>query len=208
MPSVADVLEGYVESRAIAGAVTVVVTDDGVADQVATAGFADIEAERPMAQDTLFRIASMTKPITGAAILMLQDEGKLHVSDLVSKHIPAFAELEAPSGQPANLTLAQMMTHTSGLGEGPNYAQSELPGVTTLAHLVPHWLDSPLKYQPGSKWQYTQSGINCAGRIVETGDAARAHDLHANGYATVRERHPEVAALEETQDAQPTQATS
>ena len=168
MPSVADVLEGYVESREIAGAVTVVVTDDGVADQLATAGFADIEAERPMAQDTLFRIASMTKPITGAAILMLQDEGKLHVSDLVSKHIPAFAELKAPSGQPANLTIAQMMTHTSGLGEGPNNAPSELPGVTTLAHLVPHWLDSPMNYQPGSKWQYTQSGINCAGRIVET----------------------------------------
>ena len=145
MPSVADVLEGYVESREIAGAVTVVVTDDGVADQVATAGFADIEAERPMAQDTLFRIASMTKPITGAAILMLQDEGKLHVSDLVSKHIPAFSQLKTPSGQPANLTIAQMMTHTSGLGEGPNNAPSELPGVTTLAHLVPHWLDSPMK---------------------------------------------------------------
>eukprot|EP01045_Picozoa_sp_COSAG04_P046107 COSAG04_NODE_16515_length_497_cov_0.565327_1_plen_57_part_10 len=57
MPSVADVLEGYVESREIAGAVTVVVTDDGVADQVATAGLADIEAERSMAPDTLFRIA-------------------------------------------------------------------------------------------------------------------------------------------------------
>ena len=50
--------------------------------------------------------------------------------------------------------------------------------------------------------------VMLAGRIVETGDAALAHDLHANGYATVRERHPEVAALEETQDAQPTQATS
>ena len=50
--------------------------------------------------------------------------------------------------------------------------------------------------------------VMLAGRIVETGDAALAHDLHANGYVTIRERHPEVAALEETQDAQPTQATS
>ena len=123
--------------------------------------------DTPVALNAIFNIHSMTKPITGAAILMLQDEGKLHVSDLVSKHIPAFAELKTPSGKPANLTIAQMMTHTSGLGEGANNAPSELSGVTTLAHLVPHWLDSPMKFEPGSRRQYTQSGINCAGRIIE-----------------------------------------
>ena len=59
----------------------------------------------------------MTKPVTGVAILMLQDEGKLNVADPVAKYLPEFASLKTPSGKSANLTIAQILTHTSGLGE-------------------------------------------------------------------------------------------
>ncbi len=106
----------------------------------------------------------MTKPITGTAILMLQDEGKLNVSDPVSKYIPEFANLKTPSGKPANLTITQILTHTSGLGEAEGPAAKK---AKTLADLVPLWLAAPMKYEPGAKWEYTQSGINAAGRIVE-----------------------------------------
>ena len=106
----------------------------------------------------------MTKPVTGAAILMLQDEGKLKVADPVAKYLPEFANLKTPSGKPANLTITQILTHTSGLGEasGPAAQQAK-----TLADLVPLWLAAPMQYEPGEKWRYTQSGINAAARIVE-----------------------------------------
>ena len=117
-----------------------------------------------MTPDTLFWIASMTKPVTGVAILMLQDEGKLNVADPVAKYLPEFANLKTPSGKPANLTITQILTHTSGLGEagGPAAQQAR-----TLADLVPLWLAAPMQYEPGEQWKYTQSGINAAARIVE-----------------------------------------
>ena len=95
---------------------------------------------------------------------MLQDEGKLHVSDPVAKYLPEFASLKTPSGKPANLTITQILTHTSGLGEATGPAAQQ---ARTLADLVPIWLAAPMKYEPGERWQYTQSGINAAGRIVE-----------------------------------------
>src|SRR6185503_10011949 len=147
----------------IAGAVTVVVTKDRILHLEST-GFADVDAKRPMTPDTLFWIASMTKPVTGTAILMLQDEGKLNVADPVAKYLPGFADLKTPSGKPANLTITQILTHTSGLGEA---GAGEAKKAHTLADLVPMWLAAPMQYEPGAKWSYTQSGINAAARIVE-----------------------------------------
>lgn len=147
----------------IAGAVTLVVSKDRILHLEST-GFADVAAKRPMSPDTLFWIASMTKPITAAAILMLQDEGKLRVTDPVAKHLPEFARLKAPSGQPANLTIVQLLNHTSGLGEATGPAEKQ---ARTLAELVPLWLAAPMQYEPGARWQYCQSGINAAGRVVE-----------------------------------------
>src|SRR5262249_39004982 len=108
----------------ISGAVTVVVTKDKILHSDGT-GLADIAQKQPMSQDSLFWIASMTKPVTAVAILMLQDEGKLKVGDPVEKYIPEFAGLKTPSGKPANLTLAQILTHTSGLGEAPREAAAQ-----------------------------------------------------------------------------------
>ena len=163
LPGIGTAMQEMIAKNEIAGAVTVVVARDKVL-HLETTGFADVAAKRPMTPDTLFWIASMTKPVTGAAILMLQDEGKLAVADQVAKYLPEFAALKTPSGKPANLTIVQILTHTSGLGEagGPSAQQAR-----TLADLVPIWLAAPMQYEPGEKWKYTQSGINAAARIVE-----------------------------------------
>jgi CubicO group peptidase (beta-lactamase class C family) len=163
LPGVGAAMQEMVAKNEVAGAVTAVVAKDRILHFECT-GFADVATKRPMTHDTLFWIASMTKPIAGTAILMLQDEGKLNVTDPVAKYLPAFANLKTPSGQPANLTIKQILTHTSGLGEasGPDEKLAK-----TLADLVPLWLAAPMQYEPGAKWQYTQSGINAAARIVE-----------------------------------------
>ena len=163
LPGVGVAMQEMIARNEIAGAVTVVVSKDRML-HLETSGFADVSAKRPMTPDSLFWIASMTKPITGAAILMLQDEGKLKVGDPVSKYLPEFANLRTPSGKPANLTLTQMLTHTSGLGEAAGPAAQQ---ARTLADLVPIWLAAPMQYEPGEKWKYTQSGINAAARVVE-----------------------------------------
>jgi CubicO group peptidase (beta-lactamase class C family) len=160
---VSAAMQHSVENRAISGAVTVVITKNKVLHCEAT-GLADIGRNVPMSPDSLFWIASMTKPVTATAVLMLQDEGKLKVTDPVAKYIPEFAALKTPSGQPANLTIAQVMTHTSGLGEAPRDAAAK---AHTLADLIPLFLAAPMQFEPGTKWSYCQSGINVASRIVE-----------------------------------------
>ena len=142
---------------------TVVITKDKILHLEST-GLADVASGRAMTPDTLFNIMSMTKPVTAVALLMLQDDGKLKMSDPIAKFIPEFAGLKTPSGKPANLTLAQIMTHTSGLGEAGGPAAQR---AKTLADLVPLWLAAPMQYEPGAKWKYTQSGINCGARVVE-----------------------------------------
>src|SRR5262245_38085552 len=163
LPGIDSAMQEMIAKNEIAGAVTEVVSKDKIL-HLETAGFADVAAKKPMQSYTLFWIASMTKPVTAVAVLMLQDEGKLKVSDPVAKYIPEFASLKTPSGKPANLTITQILTHTSGLGEatGPEAQRAE-----TLADLVPLWLAAPMQYEPGEKWKYSQSGINTAARIVE-----------------------------------------
>ena len=163
LPGIGEAMEQMIAQNEIAGAVTMVVSKGKVLHLECT-GYADIASQRPMTPETLFWIASMTKPVTGAAILMLQDAGKLKVSDPVAKYLPEFAELKTPSGKPANITITQILTHTSGLGEasGPAARQAK-----TLADLVPIWMAAPMQFEPGEKWQYCQSGMNAAGRIVE-----------------------------------------
>ena len=163
LPGIGAAMQEMIAKNEIAGAVTAVVTKDRFL-HLDTTGFADVAAKRPMTPDSLFWIASMTKPVTGVAILMLQDEGKLTVTDPVAKYLPEFAALKTPSGKPANLTLLQILTHTSGLGEATGPAAQQ---ARTLADLVPIWLAAPMQYEPGEKWKYTQSGINAAARIVE-----------------------------------------
>ncbi len=163
LPGVGAAMQSAVEAREVSGAVTIVVTRNKILHQEAT-GFAALAEKKPMRTDSVFWIASMTKPVTAVAVLMLQDQGKLRVEDPVAKFLPEFAALRTPSGKPANLTLAQILTHTSGLGEAGGEAVRQ---ARTLADLIPAYLAAPMQYEPSEKWKYTQSGINVAARVVE-----------------------------------------
>ena len=163
LPGVNAAMEAAVAAKEIAGAVTMVVTKNEVR-HLGAVGHANVERGEAMTADHGFWIASMTKPVTAAAVLMLQDEGKLRVTDPVAKYLPEFADLKTPSGKPANLTLVQVLTHVSGLGEASGDGARN---AKTLADLVPLWLAAPMQYEPGERWKYTQSGINVGARVVE-----------------------------------------
>jgi CubicO group peptidase (beta-lactamase class C family) len=161
--AVTSAMKELVAKKDVAGVVTLVATRDKVL-HLSAVGQADIAAGTPMRTDAIGWIASMTKPVTATAILMLQDEGKLSVDDPVAKYIPQLAALKTADGKPGNLTLRHLLTHTSGMAEA---TAEESQAARTLADLIPCFASKPLKFEPGSKWQYCQSGINTLGRIVE-----------------------------------------
>jgi CubicO group peptidase (beta-lactamase class C family) len=162
IPAVTKAMQDAVDQHEIAGAVTLVASPDKILHWSAV-GQADIAANKPMRDDALFWIASMTKPLTASAILMLQDEGKLSVNDPVAKYVPELAALKTADGKPGNLTLKHLLTHTSGMAEA---SPEQSLHAKTLADLIPAFVQ-PLKFAPGTKWQYCQSGINTLGRIIE-----------------------------------------
>ncbi len=156
-------MDEFIAQKEIAGSVTLVADPDKIL-HLATNGMADTESFRPMARDTLFWIASMTKPITATAVMMMAEEGKLSVDDPVSKYLPEFKELKSSSGKPVEITIKQCLTHSSGLADlQPN----EQRGVKTLEEVIKLVPKKPLLFDPGTKWQYCQSGINTVARIVE-----------------------------------------
>jgi CubicO group peptidase (beta-lactamase class C family) len=163
IPAIDSAMQAAVDAHEIAGAVTLVATRDKIL-HLGAAGFADVAAHQPMPTDALCWIASMTKPVTSVAILMLQDDGKLSVSDPVAKYIPEFASLMTPAGKPANLTIAQLLNHTSGLAD-PRPAATR--SAKTLSELVAVYLSEPMQFEPGTTWRYTSAGFNVAGRIIE-----------------------------------------
>jgi CubicO group peptidase (beta-lactamase class C family) len=164
-------MEQFVASNMISGAVTLVARRDEVVALDAV-GESDLATHRKMRADDLFWIASMTKPMTAVAVLMLQDEGKLSVDDPVEKYLPEFkGQWMTAQSTATNMTLARaprailirdLLTHTSGLGDLPAPREN-----CSLAELVMAYSQQPLKFQPGSKWEYCNSGINTLGRIVE-----------------------------------------
>jgi CubicO group peptidase (beta-lactamase class C family) len=156
-------MQPFVDRGELSGAVTLVADDKSIL-HLSAVGERDIKHHLPMRTDTIFWVASMTKPMTSTAIMMLQEEGKLSIDDPVSKYIPEFAGLKTPSGKRANLTLRQLLTHTSGLPEAPD---KKMHKARTLAELIPNFLDRPTAFEPGTKWAYCQSGINTLGRIIE-----------------------------------------
>ena len=152
-----------IDRKEIAGAVTLVVSPEKVV-HIDAAGRADIAADVPMREDHIFWIASMTKPLTGVCVMMLQDEGKLSVEDPIGKYIPELKDLKTEDGRSHAVTIRHLLTHTSGLGEA---AREQERIATKLADLIPHFAARPLAFEPGSKWAYSQSSINTAARIVE-----------------------------------------
>jgi CubicO group peptidase (beta-lactamase class C family) len=163
IPGIGQRMQSFVDDQEIAGAVTLVTSPEREIHFECT-GWADIESHRPMRPDTLFWIASMTKPITGAAVCLLEERGLLSLSDPVEKFIPEFSQLKNPAGEHVSVSLMQVLTHTSGMADFPPEKTIDIPN---LAGLMPLYVSQPVKFPPGSKWQYCQSGINTAGRIVE-----------------------------------------
>ena len=147
----------------IPGAVTVVATRDSVVRMDAQ-GWADPEHKSPMQVDSIFWIASMSKPITATAVLMLMEEGKLSLDDPIAKYIPELGGLKTADGKTQRITLKHLLTHTSGMGEPTD---EEARAARTLAELIPAFASKPLAFEPRTRWKYCQSGINTLGRIVE-----------------------------------------
>jgi CubicO group peptidase (beta-lactamase class C family) len=163
IPGVTLAIDEAIRAKEIAGAVTLVADADKIY-HFAAAGMANIAESKTLKTDSLFWIASMTKPITGTAIMMLEEQGLLKLSDPVAKFLPEFQQLKDAAGQPVTVTIQQCLTHTSGLSELPAEVENEL---NSLAQLTPLVAALPVKFPPASKWSYCQSGINTAARIVE-----------------------------------------
>ncbi|MEY3897366.1 MAG: hypothetical protein RLZZ214_2887 [Verrucomicrobiota bacterium] len=156
-PAIQKAMADFIAAKEISGAVTLVADGTHIL-HLSADGLADIGNQTPMATDSIFWIASMTKPITATAVMMMQEEGKLSVDDPVSKYLPEF------TGDKAGITIKQCLTHSSGLSD---LKQDEVKNIATLEELMPPIVAKPLVFPPGSKWQYCQTGINTAARIVE-----------------------------------------
>jgi CubicO group peptidase (beta-lactamase class C family) len=168
----------FVDRNEISGVVALVGNADGVLSLEAI-GRRNLEEDLPMRADTLFRIASMTKPITAIGIMMLADEGKLSVEDAVEKHLPEFRGQMLVAGQagetttlkkpPRPITVRDLLTHTSGLPGMPPAGLADLYARRnhTLAEAVMAYSQRPLTFEPGSRWSYCNTGIDTLGRIIE-----------------------------------------
>jgi CubicO group peptidase (beta-lactamase class C family) len=174
-PGIAASLQPLVNNHMLAGAVTLVASKDKVLALEAV-GYADVAAKRPMQTDCLFWIASMSKPITATALMMLVDEGKVNVDDAVEKYLPEFRGQRLAVEQDRHrvllkqprhpITVRNVLSHTSGL---PFKSPMEQPtlDLLPLAEAVKTYAVSPLQFEPDSKYQYSNAGINTAGRIIE-----------------------------------------
>ncbi len=177
-------MQAYIDRHEAGGIVTLIARDGKVVD-VHASGFQDIESRKAMQADTIFRIASMTKPITSVAAMMLEEEGKIFLTDPVSKYIPAFKGQrvvgEGGALVPARreITIRDLMSHRSGLSYGflnggPVGEAYRREGVTdglsitslTLQEGIDKLAAQPLMAQPGSAWNYSLS-TDTLGRVIE-----------------------------------------
>ena len=177
-------MQALVDDGSLSGITTLVARGGKIVDFQAF-GLADIEAGTPMAEDAIFRIYSMSKPITGVALMMLYEEGKFRLSDPVSRYIPEFRDLQvAASWGPGGpvledadhaMTVRELMSHTAGLaygigGPGPVDSLYAAEGVLskdqTLADMIDKLGAMPLRHQPGSRWYYSIA-TDVQGYLVE-----------------------------------------
>ena len=181
------VMETHVAQQKIAGGVTLLARHGKIA-HLGVYGMMDVEAGKPMKPDTIFRIASMTKPITSVAVMMLYEEGHFRLNEPVSKFIPAFKEmlvlppedaedLTQPVPATEQITIWNLLTHTDGLTYhwnerlGPQYAAADithglLQDESTLAEKMKILATIPLLHQPSAEFEYGLS-IDLLGYLVE-----------------------------------------
>jgi CubicO group peptidase (beta-lactamase class C family) len=180
---ISTMIQRRIDAGDLAGAVTVVARKGKVA-HVDARGVMDLESRQPMTPAAMFRIASMTKPVVGVAIMMLVEEGKLRLNDPVSRYIPEFRGLKVGVAQGGGeqgadriaadreITLKDLLTHVSGLGSGPlglgDITKVARKDGETLADYIPRLGNSRLEFQPGSRWRYSPgAGFETLGRVIE-----------------------------------------
>ncbi len=183
---IAAAVQRDIDGQRLAGAVTLVLRHGKIA-WFRSQGMADREAGRPMQTDALFRICSMTKPITSTAVMMLYEEGRFQLEDPISKYLPEFKNprvlVKPPSGKPytipatREITIADLLRHTSGLTYqwnadlGQRYVDAKVAsGLVqydgTNEDSVKALAGLPLLFNPGERWEYSLS-LDVLGRLVE-----------------------------------------
>jgi CubicO group peptidase (beta-lactamase class C family) len=190
LQQITQMIQRRIAAGDLAGAVTIVARKGKVA-HLSAQGVMDLQTKQPMTPASMFRIASMTKPVVGVAIMMLVEEGKLRLTDPVSRFIPEFRDMKVGVAQPGGrgggaadeprfytvpaqreITIKDLLTHTSGLGSGP-MGNSDIAKVArkegeTLAAYIPRLGRTTLEFQPGTRWTYSPgAGFETLGRIIE-----------------------------------------
>ncbi len=174
-------MQEYIDNGKLAG-ISVLVNKNAETVYRENFGYADMNEKKPMSDSTIFRIFSMTKPITAVALMTLFDEGKFQLDDKVSKYIPEFkgamvynSETKTLEPQIEEMTIRHLLTHTSGLTYGWDqkayvdslYRATGAGGWDgTIGEKVKILARLPLKHQPGTQWEYGLS-IDVAGYLVE-----------------------------------------
>ncbi len=180
-------MQRYIDSGLVPGTVTLVARKGKIVHLEAR-GARDAESGAPMSTDVIFRIASMTKPITSVALMMLYEEGKFRLNDPISKWMPEYAEPKVAEPLPDSaagpryrlvpavrpITVRQLLTHTAGLANSYlGFFKEEVDKVSakqkpddTVADYVTRLAAVPLNYQPGERWEYS-GATNHVGRLVE-----------------------------------------
>lgn len=173
--AVDDVLDQVVTQQSIVGAVVMIAHDGKLVYQRAV-GYADREAKIPMQENSIFRLASMTKPLVSIAALSLIDQGKLHLDDPVTRWLPDFQPKFNANAAPPEITIRQLLTHTAGLDyvfaektDGPYHQLGVSDGVDRvyfdLEENLRRLAKAPLLYQPGTQWHYSLA-VDVLGAIV------------------------------------------
>ena len=160
-PRMEEVVQSYVSSKQFMGSVLVDQGEKTLLDK--GYGYANLEWQIPDSPETKFRLGSVTKQFTAASILLLEERGKLKTDDLVKKYMP-----DAPAAWD-KITIYNLLTHTSGIPNFtnfPDYHKSEAEP-TTPEKLVARFRDKPLDFQPGEKWDYSNSGYVLLGYLLE-----------------------------------------
>lgn len=179
-----SVLKSFVDTNNVAG-VSALIFEQGREVYYNAFGFADKEAQQPMKRNTIVQIYSMTKPITGTALMTLYEEGKFELDDPISKYIPEFSNMTVYTGVDASgkvltaplnreITIRDVTRHTAGF---PNTA--DIPGLSdllqeadamnrenTLTQMAEKMASVPLYFQPGTQWEYGPS-VDVQALLVE-----------------------------------------
>jgi CubicO group peptidase (beta-lactamase class C family) len=180
-------LAGLIAERELAGAVTLVARRGKVIHSSAQ-GLKDLASGEPLAMDTIFRIFSMTKPVTAVAMMILFEQGLWSPDDPISAHLPEFAEVKGPDGAAPEHApnMRELMTHTAGfgygVGPGPHdavdkaYIDAGVWQADHLAEMARRVASAPLAYQPGRAWRYSLA-MDLQGAIIEKLSGERLPDF-------------------------------